>query len=144
LAHTRPDIDDYFEIDVRAPRRTALISALAEPNFWTLRYTYDFSDDWEHRNKVERRFTAELWDEFPRLIGAKGRCPPVYIGAPWGYAQPLAAMSDAHHPRHTELIKLLGRRGSGEIDRPAMEAALAHFVKPLWRTPRRTTNPRAA
>ena len=69
-------------------------------------YIYDFGDDWRHTIKVERRFSAELWEDYPRLVDAKGRCPPEDVGGPWGYAEYLDAMSDPTHTRHAELIAL--------------------------------------
>lgn len=124
-----PDIDDFFGYPIGDACETPLSRALSEPNFKTLRYTYDFGDDWRHTIKVERRFSAELWDEFPRLVDCKGRCPPEDIGGPWGYAEYLEAISDPVHPRHDEFIAWLGRRDAGVIDRAAIETALSHFVK---------------
>ena len=46
-----PEIDDYYEIDVRDARKTTLARVLAEPNFKTLRYTYDFGDDCSTRSR---------------------------------------------------------------------------------------------
>lgn len=123
-----PEMDD-FGFPVADARKVTLDQALSEPNFKTLRYTYDFGDDWRHTIKVERRFTPEPWDEFPRLIDAKGCCPPEDIGGPWGYAEYLAAISDPHHPRHAEFMEWLGRRDPNEVDRMAIEAALSPFVK---------------
>jgi len=123
-----PEMDD-FGYPVADARKTTLARAMSEPSFKTLRYTYDFGDDWQHTIKVERRFAAELWDEFPRLADAKGRCPPEDIGGPWGYAGYLEAISDAHHPRHAEFMEWPGRRDPKEIDRAAIEAALSPFVK---------------
>ena len=122
-----PDWDLGFP--VRDATQTTLADALAEPNFKALRYTYDFGDDWCHTIKVERRFSAELWQEFPRLIDAKGRCPPEDVGGPWGYAEYLAAMSDPGHARHAQLMGWLGRRDPNEIDRAAMDTALSRFVR---------------
>ncbi len=139
-----PEIDDYYEIDVRDARKVTLAQVLAEPDFKKLRYTYDFGDDWGHTITVERRFSRELWDEFPRLIDAEGRCPPEDVGGPWGYAKYLEAMSDPHHPRHAEFVQGLGCRDPNEIDRPAMELALTLFVKSPRRTPRRRPKPKAA
>ncbi len=137
-----PELED-FGFPVADARKATLAQALSEPNFKTLRYIYDSGDDWRHTIKVERRFAAELWDTFPRLIGAKGRCPPEDCGGPWGYAEYLEAMSDPHHPRHTELVGWLGRRDPNEIDIPAMEAALSLFVKqpkqPTRRAAKKTT-----
>ncbi len=122
-----PDFD--FGYPLADARKTTLAQALSEPNFKALRFTYDFGDDWRHTIKVERRFSAELWDEFPRLIDAKGRCPPEDIGGPWGYAEYLEATSDPHHRRHAEFMEWLGRRDPNEVDRTAIEAALSQFVK---------------
>ncbi|MGO9486869.1 MAG: plasmid pRiA4b ORF-3 family protein [Rhodomicrobium sp.] len=128
----------YFGFPVADARKATLAQALSEPNLKALRYTYDFGDDWRHTIKIERRFSAELWEEFPRLIAAKGRCPPEDIGGPWGYAECLEAISDPHHPRHTELVGWLGRRDPNEIDIAAIEVALSRFVKRLRARTRRT------
>jgi hypothetical protein len=108
---------------------TTLADILAEPSFKVLRYWYDFGDDWRHTIRVERRFSAELWEEFPRLVDAKGRCPPEDCGGPWGYAERYEAMSDPTNRRNAELIGQLGRRDPNEIDRPAMEAVLRRFAQ---------------
>jgi hypothetical protein len=118
-----------FGFPIADARKATLARALSEPNFKTLRYIYDSGDDWRHTIKVERRFAAEPWEAFPRLIGAKGRCPPEDCGGPWGYAEYLEAASDPHHPRHAELVEWLGRRDPNEIDIAAMEVALSLFVK---------------
>jgi hypothetical protein len=51
----------------------------------TLKYLYDFGDGWEHTIKIERLTDPEPGTFYPRLIEAKGRCPPEDIGGPWGY-----------------------------------------------------------
>lgn len=122
-----PPEDLDFGLDIRDSRAATLASVLAAPNFKVLRYNYDFGDDWRHTIKVERRFSAELWERFPRLIDAKGRCPPEDVGGPWGYANYLEAISDMTHKRHAELVGWLGHRDPKEIDRQALETALARF-----------------
>ena len=123
-----PPEDLAFGMDIRDSREATLASVLAMPKFKLLRYNYDFGDDWQHSIKVERRFSAELWEQYPRLVDAKGRCPPEDVGGPWGYADYLEAMSDPTHKRHAELIGWLGRRDPNQIDRQAMETALARFA----------------
>jgi hypothetical protein len=123
-----PEMDD-FGYPLADARKTTLARVLSEPNFKALRYTYDFGDDWRHTIKIERRFAAELWEEFPRLIDAKGSCPPEDVGGSWGYHEYLDAISDPIHPRHGEFMEWLGLRDPNEIDRSAIEAALLHFVK---------------
>jgi Plasmid pRiA4b ORF-3-like protein len=120
--------DDGFGIETRDSTQTTLAAVLAEPNFKVLRYNYDFGDDWRHTIKVERRFSAELWDEYPTLIDAKGRCPPENCGGPWGYAENLDAISDPTHKRHSELKGWFGDFDPKVIDRAAMEAALRQSI----------------
>jgi hypothetical protein len=72
--------DDFdFGIKTRDSTRTTFMEVLAEPNFKVLRYNYDFGDDWRHTIKVERRFSAELRDEFPAraLSTPTSGAPPV-------------------------------------------------------------------
>ena len=64
---------------------------------------------------------------YPHFVDARGRCPPEDVGGPWGYADYLEAMSDPTHKRHAEFMSWLGRRDPNEIDRQAMEMALAQF-----------------
>lgn len=120
--------DDDFGIKSRDSTRTTLAEVFAEANFKVLRYNYDFGDDWRHTIKFERRFSAELWDEFPKLIDAKGRCPPENSGGPWGYAELLAAISDPAHKRRSEFHQWFGDFDPKEVDRAAIETALRQFA----------------
>ena len=122
-----PPENHDFGMDIRDSRAATLASVLAAPSFKVLRYNYDFGDDWRHTIKVERRFPAELWEQYPRLVDAKRRCPPEDIGGSWGYADYLEAISDKTHKRHAEFMGWLGRRDPNEINRPALELALARF-----------------
>ncbi len=121
------DDDLDFGIETRDSTQTTIAEVLAEPNFKVLRYNYDFGDDWRHTIKAERRFTAELWDEHPRLIDAKRRCPPEDCGGPWGYCDYLEALSDPVHKRHRELLRWRGTFDPEAVDRAAIEAALQQF-----------------
>ena len=118
------DLDDGFGPPTRDSQQTRLADVLAEPSFKALRYNYDFGDDWRHTIKVERRFSAELWDEYPRLIDVKRRCPPEDCGGPWGYADYLEAISDPAHKRHRELLRWRGAFDPDQVDRAAIEKAL--------------------
>jgi hypothetical protein len=69
----------------------------------TLKYLYDFGDGWKHTIKVERLIDPESGVLYPRLIAAKGHCPPEDVGGPWGYGEFLEAIADPSHERHNEL-----------------------------------------
>jgi Plasmid pRiA4b ORF-3-like protein len=68
-----------------------------------LSYLYDYGDGWEHTIRIERIGEALPGEFYPRLLDAKGRCPPEDIGGPPGYAEFLEAIADRNHPRHAEL-----------------------------------------
>jgi len=83
-------------------RKAKLDDVLEDVGTKTLRYLYDFGDGWEHTIKVERLTDPEPGVLYPRLIEAKGRCPPEDVGGPWGYAEFLDAIGNPKHKRHRE------------------------------------------
>jgi hypothetical protein len=95
-----PDAD--WAGDVLDARKARLDTVIEDVGTKTLRYLYDFGDGWEHTIKLERLIDPEPATRYPRLIEAKGRCPPEDIGGPWGYAEFLEAIADPKHERHRE------------------------------------------
>lgn len=85
--------------------KVTLLDVLEDTGARTLRYLYDFGDGWEHIIKVERIDAPEPDKHYPRLIAAKGRCPPEDVGGPWGYAEFLEALDDPDHDRHEEFTE---------------------------------------
>jgi hypothetical protein len=87
-------------IDARKARLGDIIKDIGSK---TLKYLYDFGDGWEHTIKVERLIDREPGFLYPRLIEAKGHCPPEDVGGPWGYGEFLEAIADPSHEHHREL-----------------------------------------
>lgn len=87
-------------IDARKARLSDIIEDIGSK---TLKYLYDFGDGWGHTIKVERLTDREPRMLYPRLLEAKGHCPPEDVGGPWGYAEFLEAIADPSHERHREL-----------------------------------------
>ena len=83
-------------------RKARLADIVEDVGTKTLRYIYDFGDGWEHTIKIERLGDPEPGVAYPRLIEARGRCPPEDVGGPWGYGELLEAIADPKHERHTE------------------------------------------
>jgi hypothetical protein len=81
---------------------------LAKTRNKTFKYVYDFGDDWQHTVKLEALAQPEPQTTYPRLLSAKGQCPPGDVGRPWGYAEYLAAMADPKHERHAEMVDWRG------------------------------------
>jgi hypothetical protein len=99
----RPD-PDWPDGPLDAKKAT-LLAVLEDTGAKTLKYLYDFGDGWEHTIKIERIVDPEPDALYPRLLAAKGRCPPEDIGGPWGYGEFLEAIADPEHDRHDEFTE---------------------------------------
>ncbi len=101
---------------------------LLEQGVKSLKYLYDFGDDWSHTIKLERTADADPGVAYPRLVEAVGACPPEDSGGPWGYGDILEAIADPTHEQHDELVEWVG----GDFDPNAVDApALAEAVAAL-------------
>jgi hypothetical protein len=67
-------------------------------------YDYVFGDDWQHTLVIEAIAPAEPGISYPRLIAAKGRCPPADIGGPQGYDTYLRALANPEHLLHQGMV----------------------------------------
>jgi hypothetical protein len=71
-----PDPDAGWGGDFMDARKARLGDILEDIGTKTLKYLYDFGDGWEHTIKIERLIDPEPGMLYPRLIEAKGHCPP--------------------------------------------------------------------
>jgi hypothetical protein len=101
-----PEAD--WDSDFLDARKARLAEVLEDVGTKTLHYLYDFGDGWEHTIKIERLADPGPGVLYPRLIEAKGRCPPEDVGGPWGYAEFLEALGDPQHERHNEFREWVG------------------------------------
>jgi Plasmid pRiA4b ORF-3-like protein len=99
---------DVLGSRTRRANKTTLASLLAQTSNKTFKYVYDFGDDWLHTVKLEALAAPEPQTTYPRLLAAKGRCPPEDVGGPWGYAQYLEAMADPGHELHAQMVEWRG------------------------------------
>ena len=102
-----PDPDADWAGDFIDARKARLGDILEDIGTKTLKYLYDFGDGWEHTIKIERLIDPGPAILYPRLIQAKGHCPPEDVGGPWGYGELLEAIADPSHERHSELKEWL-------------------------------------
>jgi hypothetical protein len=98
-----PYPDQDWASDFLDARKARLGKVIEDVGTKTMRYLYDFGDGWEHTIKIERLVDPEPGTLYPRLLEAKGRCPPEDVGGPWGYGEFLEAIADSKHERHREL-----------------------------------------
>ena len=109
IAYGVPDPHgDFLGSSRRPASKATLAQLLAQARNNTFKYVYDFGDDWQHTVTLEAIGAPEPEVVYPRLLSAKGRCPPEDIGGPWGYAEYLEAMADPHHERHAEMLEWCG------------------------------------
>jgi hypothetical protein len=85
----------------------------------TIRYVYDFGDDWVHRVVVEKVELADPDVAYPACIGGRRACPPEDCGGIWGYEELLNAIADPSHPEHESMLEWVG----GEFDPEAFDPA---------------------
>lgn len=100
LSWGEPDPD--FPDTMADARKTRLYDIVRDTGAKTIRYVYDFGDDWEHVIKLEKWFEDTVVEGMPVLLHAKGRCPPEDVGGPSGYEAFLATLRDPTHPDHAE------------------------------------------
>jgi hypothetical protein len=91
----------------------------------TIKYTYDFGDNWVHRLVVEKVGPAQPATTYPSCIGGRRACPPEDCGGVWGYEAFLAAIADPDHPEHESRLEWVG----GEFDPEAFDPAT---FAPMW------------
>ncbi len=93
-----PDPD--FGGDELPASESTLEDVLGSTNMKTLRYLYDFGDDWMHRIEAGEISDAVSGDLYPKLTEVIGQCPPEDVGGTPGYEAFLEAMADTKHPEH--------------------------------------------
>ncbi|MBN9096797.1 MAG: plasmid pRiA4b ORF-3 family protein [Pseudonocardia sp.] len=82
----------------------------------TIRYTYDFGDDWEHDVMVEKVLARDTTVSYPRCTGGRRAAPPEDCGGIWGYTDLLAVLADPTHPDHDDRLEWLGLTAAGDFD----------------------------
>ncbi len=89
-------------------------------------YEYDFGDGWEHKIVLEKILAPAAGVAVPSCIGGKRACPPDDCGGVPGYANFLAAIGDATHPEHEDMVEWIGGAFDPErFDAQRINAVLA-------------------
>ncbi|MCA9239623.1 MAG: plasmid pRiA4b ORF-3 family protein [Planctomycetales bacterium] len=93
--------DDTFETDVT-------LADLVVSGCKSLKYTYDFGDNWEHTITIEQHYQPEASEVLPRCTAGAGACPPDDCGGVWGYYAMLEVLKDPEHEQYDDLHEWLG------------------------------------
>ena len=102
----------------------------------TLDYLYDFGDGWELAIRIEGFDAPQDGVLYPRLLEAKGRCPPEDVGGPPGYAELLQALSDPEDEQHAETLEWIGEDFDPHVvDIETLTASLQRLARKWSRKP---------
>jgi hypothetical protein len=74
----------------------------------TIRYIYDFGDDWEHKIKLEKTLPFDPEMKHPRCIAGQYACPPEDVGGVDGYIDFLDAIRNPAHEEHASMLEWIG------------------------------------
>lgn len=73
------------------------------PEHQTIKYIYDFGDDWRHDIEVET-FIDDYDKNYPVCVEGEGDTPPEDVGGERGYKEFLKIIGDESHPNHGHMI----------------------------------------
>jgi hypothetical protein len=112
-------------------RKARLADVIEDTGIKTLRYVYDFGDNWEHTIKIERIQPGRKGMYYPCLLAASGRCPPEDVGGYPGYAEMLAAKADPAHEQRAEFEQWIDLDGYDPnfVDMAAIDRALVALAR---------------
>jgi len=95
--------DPDFGGDDLPADKTTLAEVIEDTGARSIRYIYDFGDDWVHRLHIGQATDPVPGDLYPRLTDISGRCPPEDVGGLPGYEEFLDAVANPKHPEHAQL-----------------------------------------
>lgn len=101
-----PDPD--FGGDDLPANKTTLAEVLTDTGARSIRYIYDFGENWEHQLQIGKVTDPKPGDLYPRLTEISGQCPPEDVGGFPGYEAFLEAMADPKHSEHAHLKEWFG------------------------------------
>jgi len=107
----RDDEDSFFGMDKEDERKYKLSQLLTQEKD-SMKYEYDFGDDWEHKIVLEKKLPHDSSVTVPSCIKGKRACPPDDCGGVWGYQKLVEVMRDPSDNEYKEKLEWLG----GEFD----------------------------
>jgi hypothetical protein len=101
-------------------RQMMLCQLLSEPGD-QIRYTYDFSDVWQHEVTFEQVLDEDPEQLFPICTAGKGACPPEDCGSVWGYAHLREVLADPSDAEHARMLDWLELENASDFDAAAFD-----------------------
>jgi len=135
-----PDPDGFCDGPMPA-KKTTLEKLIDQTATRTIRYVYDFGDDWDHSIRIERVGEAAPGVTCPRLLKATGACPPEDVGGAWGYEEFLEALADPDHEQHEDMVHWSG--GSFDPEDAGADSIIERFDRLAKKRAPRPRKPKA-
>ena len=110
------DRDSGLPAAIQCDEATKVLGDVLKDNRKTLRYVYDFDDNWQHTITLESAFPDTEWSGKVRCIDGEGRAPEEGSGGIWGWMDALDAAFAPEHPMHQEYCDLLGIDSGDYLD----------------------------
>ncbi|MHA1491332.1 MAG: plasmid pRiA4b ORF-3 family protein [Promethearchaeota archaeon] len=102
------DLDGNFLSNYKAQEDEVRLCNVFSKNRQTVKYLYDFGDNWEHSIQLEKVFPFKKGFKTPLCVGGKRAAPPEDCGGSWGYQDLLEILKNKHHPEHEEMKEWVG------------------------------------
>lgn len=103
-----PDDEIEGAVEIKDERKHTL-SQIVKKKGAKIVYEYDMGDSWEHLIIVEEVLQPGERADHPTCLAGARACPPEDVGSTSGYENFLAAIKDAKHPEHKDMLEWIGR-----------------------------------
>jgi hypothetical protein len=123
-----PEWDEFNEFDLVDERKTPLATVLQREGD-SLKYQYDFGDDWEHEVVLERLIPPK--GSHPICLAGERRCPPEDVGGVLGYEEFLEALLDPMHENYEQYKRWADGHFLDEFDLKAANQKLSGMHWPV-------------
>jgi hypothetical protein len=108
---TMPDDEEWFPEDtVALADYDTKIRDFFSDLLTTMRYIYDFGDDWSHTITFEGIHEKQADTKYPVCLDGEYACPPEDVGGPHGYMNFLEAINNPLHDEHKSYLEWIGRK----------------------------------
>lgn len=124
-----PPSDENFGMEPVTDAAMAHLRDVLNPRRTTIRYLYDFGDNWEHRLIVSRIRPGEPDVAYPRLAGGERNAPPEDCGGIYGFYDKLAIAADRKAREHHEIKRWLGQYDPNRFEERRIKIALGRIAK---------------
>jgi Plasmid pRiA4b ORF-3-like protein len=123
--------DEFGDLELRDEDRVPIGDVLKAAGE-SLRYTYDFGDDWVHEVVLEKILPADTDAKRPVCVAGERRCPPEDVGGPHGYQEFLEVIFTPGHEEFEHYRQWAGNAvHAEEFDVAAVNKTLSRMRWPV-------------